>query len=53
MGGIFPKGILIGKTLKVIKDNDNVGNIVLVKLVSNIKDLRYVSVLKRKEILDN
>ncbi len=53
MGGVFPKGILIGKVDKIIKDNDNVGNIVLVKLSSEIKDLRYVSILQRKEILDS
>ncbi len=53
MGGIFPKGILIGKTLKLIKDSDNVGNIVLVKLESNIKDDSYVSVLQREKIYNN
>lgn len=53
MGGVFPKGILIGKVENITKDSDNVGYIVLVKLSSNIKDLRYVSVLSRKEIFVN
>lgn len=52
MGGVFPKGILIGKVEKMIKDDDNVGYIVLVKLSGNIKDLRYVSILEKKEILN-
>lgn len=53
MGGVFPSGILIGKTVKLIKDSDDVGNIVLVSLTSNIKDDSYVSVLQREEIRNN
>ena len=50
MGGIFPKGILIGKVLDVIKKEDGVTNIVRVIPSSNIEGERYVSVLHRKEI---
>ncbi len=53
MGGIFPKGILVGEVEDVIKDSDDVGNIVLVKLASDIKDVQYVSVIQRKEISNN
>ena len=53
MGGVFPRGILIGEVETVIKDDDNVGNLVLIKLASKLKDERYVCVLQRKEVLDN
>ena len=49
MGGIFPSGILIGEVDSVIKDNDGVGNVVLIKLTSDIKDNKYVSILQRKD----
>ena len=50
MGGVFPRGIIIGEVVVAVKDSDDVGNIVLVKLARNIKDVRYVSVLQRKDI---
>ncbi len=53
MGGVFPRGILVGKVVDVIKKEDDVTNVVLVKPISNIEGERYVSVLQRKEISDN
>lgn len=53
MGGVFPRGILIGKVVDVIKKEDDVTNVVLVKPISNIEGERYVSVLQRKEISNN
>ena len=50
MGGVFPRGILIGKVYDVIKKADGVTNVVRVKLSSDIKGERYVSVLSRKEV---
>lgn len=47
MGGIYPSGILIGKTAGVKKSKYDVGLIVLVKPVSDFDNLRYLSVLKR------
>ena len=48
MGGVFPRGIIIGKTVAVKEDTYDVGKIVLVKPSVNVKDLKYVGVLKRK-----
>lgn len=48
MGGIYPSGILIGKTTTVKKSKYDVGLIVLVKPFSNFNNLKYVSVLRRK-----
>ncbi len=48
MGGIYPSGILIGKTVGVKSSKYDVGLIVLVEPVSNFNELKYVSVLKRK-----
>jgi len=48
MGGIYPSGILIGKVDSIIKASDEVTNIVLIKLSSNIKEVRYASILERK-----
>lgn len=47
MGGVFPSGILIGEVLTTKSDNYDVGMIVLVRPMSKINDLRYVSILKR------
>lgn len=44
----FPKGILIGTISSITKEKDSVGYIAEVKLSSNIDDLRFVAVLKRK-----
>lgn len=52
MGGVFPKGILIGKTIGIKKGNDGVTNIVMVLPSSNIEGVRYVSILQR-EIISN
>ena len=48
LGGIFPSGILIGNVKEVIKDKYDVSNIIYVSLSSDINDLKYVKVLKRK-----
>lgn len=53
MGGVFPRGILIGKVFDVIKKEDEVTNIVRVALNSDIKGEKYVSVLLRKKNIDN
>lgn len=53
MGGVFPRGILIGKVVDVIKKDDGVTNVVRVKPSGNIEGERYVSVLKRKEVSIN
>ncbi len=45
MGGVFPRGILIGKVYDVIKKEDGVTNVVRVKLKSDIKVGIYFSVL--------
>jgi len=48
MGGIYPSGILIGKTVGVKTSKYDVGLIVLVKPVANFDDLKYISVLRRE-----
>lgn len=53
MGGVFPRGILIGKVYDSLKKSDGVTNIVRVKLSSNIEGVRYVSVLSRKKVSSN
>lgn len=53
MGGVFPRGILIGKVYDLIKKEDNVTNIVRVIPSSNIEGERYVGVLLRKKISIN
>ena len=53
LGGIFPRGILIGKVYEIKKDIDDVTTIVKVKLSSNLEGDKYVSVLQRKEVSDN
>jgi len=47
MGGIYPSGILIGKTIGIKKTKYDVGLIVLVKPIGDFQNLKYVSVLKR------
>ena len=47
MGGIFPRGILIGRVVSFI--DDNAGMIVKVKLQSNLEEEKYVSILQRKD----
>lgn len=47
MGGIYPSGILVGKTEGIKKSKYDVGLIVLVKPVIDFNNLNYVSVLKR------
>lgn len=49
LSDIFPKGILIGNISELIKNEDNVGYTGVVALSSDINDLRFVSVLRRKE----
>lgn len=48
MGGIYPSGILIGKTVGVKSSKYDVGLIVLVKPFTNFDNLRYISVLRRE-----
>ncbi len=47
LGGIYPKGVLIGKVENVSKANDEVTIIVLVKLSANINDFKYVNILQK------
>ena len=53
MGGVFPRGILIGKVFDVIKKDDGITNIVRIKPSSNIEGERYVSILQRKKTTVN
>lgn len=53
MGGIFPKGILIGKVFDTMLDKDGVSMIVRVRPSANLEEIRYVSVLQRKEIVSD
>ena len=53
MGGVFPKGILIGKVKQKEKLNDYVTDLLYVELASYVEGGNYVSVLQRKESLDN
>ena len=53
MGGIFPSNILIGSVFDIIKDDDEVTNIVRVIPSSNIEGEKYVVILQRKEISNN
>ena len=50
LSDIFPKGILIGEIEKIIKEDNDVGYYALIKLSSNLNNLRFVTVLKRKNI---
>lgn len=50
MGGIFPKGILIGYVFDTYKDFDDVTSIVRVRPSSNIEGESYVSVFQREEV---
>ena len=50
LGGIFPKGILIGEVYDSYKESDDVTYIVRVKAKSNLEGDRYVSVLQREEV---
>ena len=45
-----PKGILIGEIKEIKNENNGIGYYALVKLSSNINHLRFVTVLKRKDI---
>lgn len=47
IGGIFPKGILIGKVYDTKISSDDVSIIVRVKPISNIMKEEYVAILKR------
>ena len=53
MGGVFPRGILIGKVFDIVKKDDEVTNVVRVSLSSDIKGERYVSILLRKKNTNN
>ena len=53
MGGVFPRGILIGKVFDVIKKEDEVTNIVRVIPSGNIKGESYVSILLRNKENNN
>ena len=53
MGGVFPKGIIVGKVDSVIKDSDKVSLIAKVSLSCNIEGDHYVRVLQRKEVSNN
>ena len=48
MGGIYPSGILIGKTKGIKSAKYGVGLIVLVRPISDFNNLKYVSALRRE-----
>ncbi len=45
----LPKGIIIGTIKKIKYENNNVGLVAELELESNIDNLRFVAVLKRKD----
>lgn len=48
MGGIYPKGILIGKVIGIKEDKYDVGRIILVEPSADFNKINYVKVLKVK-----
>ena len=46
----FPKGVLIGEISVIKKENNDIGYYSIVKLSANINNLRFVTILKRKDI---
>lgn len=52
MGGVFPRGILIGEVFDTMLDTDDVTIIVRIRPSSNLEGDKYVSVLQRKEVMD-
>lgn len=49
MGGIFPRGILIGYVYDLLKSSDGVSTIVRIKLAGNLEGEKYVRILQRKD----
>lgn len=49
LGGVFPKGILIGKVDNISVDSYGLAKIINVKPSGDFSDINYVTVLKRKE----
>ncbi len=50
LGGIFPKGILVGTVEKSTKDSVDLTQIVEIKPAANFNDIRFVTVIKREAI---
>lgn len=48
LGDIFPRGILIGKVKEITSDQYDLSKKILVEPNSNLNDIKYVTVLKRK-----
>ena len=53
LSDIFPKGIYIGKVEAIKSDEFGISKILLIKSDVDFNDIRYVSILKRKENNDN
>ena len=49
LGNIFPSGLYIGTVTDVVTDNFDLSKVVHVKPGTNFDDIKYVSVVKRKE----
>lgn len=48
MGGLVPRGLLIGTVAEVSLDNHGLGQRVFIKPASDFKDIRYVTIIKRQ-----
>ena len=48
LGGVFPRGILIGKVESETGDEYDLAKIIKVKPIADFDDINYVAILKRK-----
>lgn len=50
LGGVFPRGILVGTVSSIITDEYDLSKIIKVKPSADFEDINYVAVLKRKSV---